>query len=61
MRNFKQTKFQVGPGNRGRKKSKKWNGFDLDLIWIEIRVSKTRNGLARPIMRTIFLVMNIIK
>ena len=23
---------QVGPGDRGRKKSKKRNGFDLDLI-----------------------------
>ena len=25
---------QVGPGDRGRKKSIKWYGFDLDLIWI---------------------------
>ena len=31
---------QVGPGSRGRKKCKKWNGFDLDLIWIEIGVFK---------------------
>ena len=27
---------QIGLGDRGRKKSKKWIGFDLDLIWIEI-------------------------
>ena len=39
--NLKQTELQVGPGNRGQKKSKKRNGFDLDLIWIEIGVSKT--------------------
>ena len=33
-------------------------GFDLDLIWIEIGVSKiSRNVLARPVMGTIFLVM----
>ena len=25
---------QVGPGDRGREKNKKRNGFDLDLIWI---------------------------
>ena len=25
---------QVGPGDRGRKKSTKRNEFDLDLIWI---------------------------
>ena len=29
---------QVGPGERGRNKSKKRIGFDLDLIWIEIGV-----------------------
>ena len=29
---------QVGPGDRGCKKSKKWSGLDLDLIWIEIGV-----------------------
>ena len=27
---------QVGPGSRGRKKCKKWNGLDLDRIWIWI-------------------------
>ena len=31
---------QVGPGDRGRKKSKKWIGFDLDLILIEIGIFK---------------------
>ena len=31
---------QFGLGDRGRKKSKKWIGFDLDLIWIEIGVLK---------------------
>ena len=30
MRNLKQTELQVGPGDRGRRKSKKRNGFDLD-------------------------------
>ena len=29
---------QVGPGDRRCKKSKKWSGLDLDLIWIEIGV-----------------------
>ena len=35
---------QVGPRYRGRKKSKKRNGFDFDfdLIWIEIGVFKTK-------------------
>ena len=36
--------------------SKKWIVFDLDLIWIEIRVLIPRNELARPVMGTIFLV-----
>ena len=31
---------QVGPGDRGRKKSKKRNGFDLDLIRVEIGILK---------------------
>ena len=33
---------QIGLGDRktGRQKSKKWIGFDLDLIWIEIGVLK---------------------
>ena len=31
---------QVGPRDGGRKKSKKWIGYDFDLIWIEIRVKK---------------------
>ena len=31
---------QIGLGNRGRKKSKKCIGFDMDLIWIEIGVLK---------------------
>ena len=47
---------QIGPGDRRRKKS---NEFDLDLIWIEIGVFKnkiSRNELARPVMRSIFLV-----
>ena len=30
---------QIGLGDRGRK-SKKWIGFNLDLIWIEIGVLK---------------------
>ena len=54
----------VGPGNRGRAKngmdliwiSFGFNGFHLDLIWIEIAVLKTRNELARPVMGTISLV-----
>ena len=29
---------QIGLGDRGRKKSKKWIGFNLDLIWIDIGV-----------------------
>ena len=33
---------QVGPGDRGRKKNKKRNGFDLELIWIEIGVFKNK-------------------
>ena len=36
---------QVGPGDRERKKSKKGmdlNGFNLDLIWIEIGVFKNK-------------------
>ena len=43
---------QVGPGDGGRKKSKKRNEFNLDLI------SKffLRNELAHPVMGTIFLV-----
>ena len=50
---------QVGPGKRGRKKSKKWIGLDLDLICIEIGVFKNKknyNELARPVMGTIFVV-----
>ena len=34
---------QVGPGDRGRKKSKNRNGFDLDLILFEIGVFKNTN------------------
>ena len=37
----------VGPGSRGRKKCKKWNGLDLDLIWIEIGVFKNFKECAR--------------
>ena len=49
---------QVGSGDRARKKSKKWIGYDLDLNWIEIGVFKySRNELTRPVMGTIFLVM----
>ena len=48
---------QVGPGERGRKKSKTWIGYGLDLIWIEIGVLISRNELARPVMGTIFLVI----
>ena len=32
----------AGPGDRGRKKSKKKIGFDLDIIWIEIGVFKNK-------------------
>ena len=43
-----------------KKEDQKWIGHDLDLIWIEIGVFKTkknsRNELARPVMGTIFLV-----
>ena len=48
---------QVGPGDRGRKKSKKKKWI---FIWIEIVVLKkkkiSRNELARPVMGTICLV-----
>ena len=48
---------QVGPGDRGRKKIIKRNGFDFDLIWIEVGFFKnSRNELTRPVMGTIFLV-----
>ena len=50
---------QVGPEDRGRKKSKKRNEFDFDLIWIEMSFQKqifSRNEFARPVMGTIFLV-----
>ena len=50
------TQLKLCPGERGRKKSKKWIGYDLDLIWIEIGVLISRNELARPVMGTIFLV-----
>ena len=43
---------QIGLGDRGRKKSKKWIAFDLDLIWIEIQGMSP----ARPVMGAIFLV-----
>ena len=33
---------QVGPGDRGGKKSKKWIGYDLVLVWIEIGVLKIK-------------------
>ena len=48
------TQLRLCPGERGRKKSKKWIGHDLDLIWIEIGVLISRNELARPVMGTIF-------
>ena len=37
---------QVGPGDRGRKKSKTWIGYNLDLIWIEIGVFLKKSSLA---------------
>ena len=43
---------QVGPGDRVRKKSKKWIEYDLDLIWIVVGVLIARNELARPVMGT---------
>ena len=43
-------------GDRGRKKSKEWIGYDLDLILIEIGFLISRNELAHPVMGTIFLV-----
>ena len=47
---------QIGLGDRGRKKSKKWIGFALDLIWIEIGFfQNSRNEPARPVMGAIFL------
>ena len=44
---------------------KKWNGLDLDLIWIEfglrLEFSKiSRNVLVHPVMGTIFLVYYVI-
>ena len=33
---------QVGTGDRLRKKSKKWIGYDLGFIWIEIDVFKKK-------------------
>ena len=51
---------QISLGDRGRKKSKKLIGFNLDLIWIDIGVKKnSRNEPARPLMGTIFLVIII--
>ena len=49
---------QVGPGDRGRKKSKKWIGFDLDLLtWMEFsKIKNSRSELTRPVIGTIFLV-----
>ena len=46
---------QVGPGDGGRKKSKKRNEFNLDLISKTFFLS--RNELARPVMGTILLVI----
>ena len=46
---------QVGPGDGGRKKSKKRNEFNLDLI--SNTFFSSRNELARPVMGTIFLVV----
>ena len=45
---------QVGPGDGGRKKSKKRNEFNLDLI--SKPFFSSRNELTRPAMGTIFLV-----
>ena len=59
-------------GDRGRKKSKKRNGFDLDFIWIsfgfhldfiwiETKTIFLSNELTRPVMGTIFLVYIVTK
>ena len=47
---------QIGLGERGRKKSKKWIGFDLDLIWIEIGVLKFKECACSPSNGNKFLV-----
>ena len=36
---------QVGPGSRGRKKCKKWNGYYLYFIWILFGIFKTFQGM----------------
>ena len=45
---------KVGPGDRGRKKSKKRNGFDYYLFGFNLEFSKTRNELARPVWEPFF-------
>ena len=51
----------VWPWRQRKKEEQKSNGFNLDLIWIEIGVFKnnffSRNELASPIMGTIVLVI----
>ena len=54
------TQLRLALEAEDERSAKKWNGFDLDLIWIEIGYSKiSRNVLARPVMGTIFLVQKL--
>ena len=51
------TQLRLALEAEDERSAKKWNGFDLVLIWIEIGFSKiSSNVLARPVMGTIFLV-----
>ena len=54
--------FRLALETEEERRAKKKNGFDLDLIWIEIGVLKniifSRNELARPVMGNSFLVTN---
>ena len=50
------TQLRLALETEEERRAKKWIGYDLDLIWIEIGVLISRNELARPVMGTIFLV-----
>ena len=51
------TQLRLALETEEERRAKKWIGYDLDLIWIEIGVLISRNELACPVMRTIFLVI----
>ena len=49
------TQFRLALETEEERRAKKRNGFNLDLIRVEIGILK-KNELARPVMGTIFLV-----